>query len=219
MGKVMSWRWLMAGGLCFLVLTGCDKLKGAGESASKASPEEVIQQAAGPAGLEGRQSGGANPHGQSGAAPAAGKAGEADFGAALSKEKSAPAISSPMSDVSPGSSKSVVPFADLKVAKASGANAYTVAELFANGASLNGKKVKIRGQVVKFSPQIMGKNWLHLQDGTGEPMKNTHDLVVTSAGKAEKGDTVVVEGVLSANKDFGAGYSYVVIVEDAAIGR
>lgn len=119
----------------------------------------------------------------------------------------------------PGSGKAVVPFADLKIAKASGGNAYTVADIFAKGASLNGKKVKIKGQVVKFSPQIMGKNWLHLQDGSGDPKKNTHDLVVTSMNKAEKGNTVTVEGVLAANKDFGGGYKYAVIVEDVTITR
>jgi len=172
-------------------------------------------------GLEGKMPAAAvGPHGQGEAAAGPGKGG-GDFNAALGKESSggAPAGGPAMGEASPGSGKAVVPFADLKVNKATGANAYTVAELFAKGASLNGKKVKVKGQVVKFSPQIMGKNWLHLQDGTGETAKNTHDLVVTSAGKAEKGETVTVEGVLAANKDFGAGYTYVVIVEDAAIRR
>jgi aspartyl/asparaginyl-tRNA synthetase len=124
-----------------------------------------------------------------------------------------------MTDPSPGSGKAVVPFADLKIAKAAGATGYTVADIYGKAASLNGKKVKIKGQVMKFSPQIMGKNWLHLQDGTGDPQKNTHDLVVTSANKAEKGDTVTVEGVVAVNKDFGAGYKYAVIVEDVTITR
>ena len=147
------------------------------------------------------------------AAPAA--AGE-DFGAAMQKEGGAGTASE---QAPPGSAKAVVPFADLKVAKATGGNAYTVADVFGKAASLNGKKVKIKAQVVKFSPQIMGKNWLHLQDGTGDSAKNTHDLVVTSAGKAGKGDIVTVEGVLAANKDFGGGYKYAVIVEDVTITR
>ena len=151
--------------------------------------------------------------GSAAAAPAAKPAATGDgFGTAMQKESGAPATT-------PGSGKAVVAFVDLKIAKASGENAYTVADGFGKAASLNGKKVRIKGQVVKFSPQIMGKNWLHLKDGTGDPQKNTHDLVITSAGKAEKGDTVTVEGVLAMDKDFGAGYKYAVIVEDVAITR
>ena len=144
------------------------------------------------------------------------------FGAAMQKEGGpAPAASAPAAsgETAPGSGKAVVPFVELKVAKASGENGFTVADIFGKAASLKGKKVKIKGQVVKFSPQIMGKNWLHIQDGSGDPLKNTHDLVVTTAGKAEKGDIVTVEGVLAVDKDFGAGYKYAVIVEDVAITR
>ncbi|OGQ86910.1 MAG: hypothetical protein A2512_12400 [Deltaproteobacteria bacterium RIFOXYD12_FULL_56_24] len=159
-------------------------------------------------------SGLAGKGGNAAAKPAA--AGE-DFGAAMQKEGGAATAGA--EPVSPGSAKAVVPFAELKVAKATGGNAYTVADVFGKAASLNGKKVKIKAQVVKFSPQIMGKNWLHLQDGTGNSAKNTHDLVVTSAGKAEKGNIVTVEGVLAANKDFGGGYTYAVIVEDVTITR
>lgn len=166
--------------------------------------------------------GAAAPAMNTGAAPAAKPAAGGGFGAAMQKEGGgAPAASAPAApaEASPGSGKAVAPFADLKIAKATGGNAYTVAEAFGKAAGLNGKKVKIKGQVVKFSPQIMGKNWLHLQDGTGDPKKNTHDLVVTSAGKAEKGDTVTIEGVLAVDKDFGAGYKYGVIIEDAAVTR
>lgn len=144
------------------------------------------------------------------------------FGTAMQKEAGGTPAASPHGaapEVTQGSTKAVVPFVELKVAKATGENAYTVSDIFSKAAKLNGKKVKIKGQVVKFSPQIMGKNWLHLQDGTGDPQKNTHDLVVTTAGKAEKGDTVTVEGVLAVDKDFGAGYKYAVIVEDVAITR
>ena len=63
----------------------------------------------------------------------------------------------------------------------------------------------------------MGKNWIHLQDGTGNPMQNSHDLVVTSAETVEVGSIVTIEGTLAAEKDFGAGYKYDAIVEDAAI--
>lgn len=94
---------------------------------------------------------------------------------------------------------------------------YTVAQLFAQGAALNGQVVKVKGKVVKFSPNIMGKNWLHLQDGTGNAANKNNDLVVTTKQSVAKGDQVLVSGILTANKDFGAGYSYAVIVEEASL--
>ena len=124
-----------------------------------------------------------------------------------------------MNTATGGSSKAVVPFNELKIDKASGDNAYTVGELFAKKQELNGKPVKIRGKVVKVSKNIMGKNWVHLQDGTGNPMDNTHDLVITTSEVPEMDDVITVSGVLEADKDFGAGYVYSVIVEDAQINK
>ena len=121
------------------------------------------------------------------------------------------------SQSSGGSDRATVPFKDLKVEKSTAQNGYTVGELFEKAASLNGQKVTVKGQVVKVNPNIMGRNWIHIQDGTGDPAKSTHDLVVTSAGIAEKGAIVSVEGILAADKDFGSGYSYDVIVEDAIL--
>lgn len=116
-----------------------------------------------------------------------------------------------------GSSKAVVAFAELKIDKAVGDNAYTVSEIFEKKAELAGKDIAIRGKVVKVSKNIMGKNWIHLQDGTGNPMTNTHDLVVTSATVPEADAIVTIKGKLEADKDFGAGYVYSVILEDVEI--
>ncbi|MEE8432052.1 MAG: hypothetical protein V3S16_12455 [Candidatus Desulfatibia sp.] len=116
-----------------------------------------------------------------------------------------------------GSSHATVSFTKLKVEKSTAQNGYTVGELFAKGASLNKQKVTVKGQVVKVNPDIMGKNWLHIQDGTGDLAKNTYDLVVTSADIAEKGAIISLEGILAADKDFGSGYRYDVIVEDAVL--
>ena len=91
----------------------------------------------------------------------------------------------------------------------------TVAEIFAGRQELNGKKVLLRGKVVKFMSGIMGKNWLHVKDGTGTP--GTDDLVVTTQIAAKVGDQVLVNGVLAADKDFGSGYRYDAIVEDADV--
>lgn len=104
-----------------------------------------------------------------------------------------------------------------KVEKASGADARTVAETWDQKAALQGKAVSIRGKVVKYSPGVMGKNWMHLQDGSGDPAKGTHDITVTTMDEATKGDTVTIKGVLRLNKDFGSGYSYPVIVEEAKV--
>jgi hypothetical protein len=100
-----------------------------------------------------------------------------------------------------------------KIQKAKGG--YTVEELYAKKDKLNGKKVSVRGKVVKFSPGIMGRNWIHLQDGTGK--QGTNDMTVTTNQTAAVGDTALVTGTLVTNKDFGAGYKYAVIIEDATV--
>ena len=66
----------------------------------------------------------------------------------------------------------------------------------------------------------MGRNWIHIQDGTGSPDDPTHDLVVTTSQDPEADwDIITVEGILAANKDFGSGYSYRVIIEEASINQ
>jgi hypothetical protein len=93
----------------------------------------------------------------------------------------------------------------------------TVADIYAQKAALAGKPVKVRGKVVKFSAGIMGKNWVHLQDGSGQPGSN--DLTVTTLATANIGDTVLVSGNLTVGKDFGYGYQYDVIIEDAKVTK
>ena len=118
---------------------------------------------------------------------------------------------------SSGSLGAIVPSADVNVHKATGANSRSVGECFDQAKDLNGTTVRVRGKVMKVSRQIMGKNWLHLQDGTGNPMKNQHDLVVTTLEEPKEGEVVTIEGVLAADRDFGAGYKYAVIVENAKV--
>lgn len=149
---------------------------------------------------------------------AAGKAMAADPHKGLNMEGAMMGgVPTAMTAGSGGSSTAIVPAAEVKVEKATGDNAQTVEECFANGEKLNDKKVQVKGKVMKVSKMIMGRNWIHIQDGTGNPMKNTHDLVVTSQDAPEQDSIVVVEGVLHANKDFGANYKYDVIIEDAVI--
>lgn len=90
-----------------------------------------------------------------------------------------------------------------------------IAELFAEKDALNGKPVVVRGKVVKFNAGIMGRNWIHIQDGSGAA--GTNDLTVTTAATATVGDVITASGTLATNRDFGGGYSYAVIVEDAAV--
>ncbi len=105
----------------------------------------------------------------------------------------------------------------IKVEKATGNSAHTVEELYTAKASLDGKEISVKGKVVKVSVGIMDKNWIHVQDGSGDPKEMTNNLVVTSQDLPKVGDIVVVNGTLRADKNFGGGYRYEVIVEEATI--
>ncbi len=91
----------------------------------------------------------------------------------------------------------------------------SIAELYTNKDNYVGKSIKIKGEVVKYSPEIMGKNWVHLQDGT----KNgaDFDITVTTSDVVKVGDVVTFQGDVAAKKDFGAGYFYEVIVENGKL--
>lgn len=92
---------------------------------------------------------------------------------------------------------------------------YTVAELFSRKAELKGKVVKVRGKVVKVSNEIMKTNWIHIQDGTGTA--GTRDIIFRAkTATANVGDVVLASGTLVTDQDFGYGYKYEVIVEDAS---
>jgi hypothetical protein len=91
----------------------------------------------------------------------------------------------------------------------------TIEELFSDRESVAGQEVAVRGKVVKSAIGIMGKNWFHIRDGTGAAGSN--DLTVTSDATAQVGDTLLVRGIVATDKDFGSGYKYELIVEDAEI--
>jgi hypothetical protein len=109
--------------------------------------------------------------------------------------------------------------ADVKVEKATGPNAKTVSEVWAQRSALAGKEVTVKATVVKVTPGVLGKNWFHLRDGSGSKEKKDNDLTVTTDGVAKVGDVVTVSGLVSIDKDFGAGYAYPVIVENAKLGK
>lgn len=91
----------------------------------------------------------------------------------------------------------------------------TVAGVFENRSDYAGREIEIRGIVVKVNKEIMGRNWIHIQDGTSSNGK--FDLTITSQDLAEVNDEVTFKGTISLNKDFGAGYFYDVIMEDASL--
>jgi len=103
-----------------------------------------------------------------------------------------------------------------KIDKATGAEGRTVLEVNQQGKQLAGKNVQVRGKVVKVSTNIMGRNWVHLRDGTGTA-GSSNDLLVTTTQAPKVGDVVLARGVVRVNADFGSGYSYPVLLEKATL--
>lgn len=91
----------------------------------------------------------------------------------------------------------------------------TIAELFSDMKAYKGKTIRIVGEVTKFNPAIMERNWVHLQDGT--EYEGKYDLTATSIERFEVGTTVILEGVVALDLDFGYGYTYEVLLEKAKV--
>lgn len=91
--------------------------------------------------------------------------------------------------------------------------AIPIAELLKNKEKYNGKTIKVTGKCVKVNPMIMGRNWLHLIDASVEE----GDLTITTQEAIPAGAVVTLEGTISLNKDFGAGYRYDIIMENAIL--
>jgi hypothetical protein len=90
----------------------------------------------------------------------------------------------------------------------------SLAELFTNMSKYKDQKVKVTGQCVKVNNSIMGRNWVHIQDGTKKGEEN-YDLTVTTEEVVPVGMTLSFEGIIALDKDFGAGYRYDIIMEEA----
>jgi hypothetical protein len=91
----------------------------------------------------------------------------------------------------------------------------TIEQIYAEQAQLAGKHIHVSGKVVKVNNNIMGKNFLHIQDGTGA--EGTNDVAVTSQQSAEIGDQIAVDALVTVGKDFGYGYTYPVLLEEAKL--
>jgi len=97
---------------------------------------------------------------------------------------------------------------------------FSISEVFDKKAELSGKVIEVKGKIVKISQQIMGRDWVHIKDGTGTEQQQNNKLIFRAkhAGVAVD-DEVVAKGVLFTNKDFGYGYHYPVIVEDTLFSK
>jgi len=107
----------------------------------------------------------------------------------------------------------------IKVARADGAEGRTIAEVYAEKAALRDKSVAIRGRVVKFTSGVLGRNWVHVRDGSGSDVAKDNDITATTMDTAAVGDVVLIQGALHLDRDFGAGYSYSVIIEGATVAK
>ena len=106
-----------------------------------------------------------------------------------------------------------------KITKATGPNAKTVSEVITEMARLKDKPVVVRAQVVKVTSGILGKNWIHVRDGSGSASNGTNDILVTSKEQAAVGEIVTAKGTVRTGVDLGAGYTYAVLIEDAELRK
>jgi len=140
------------------------------------------------------------------------------FGSVAAPGPSVPSAPADMAAMHAGMAKSV-DVGNIKVARASGSDGRTVAEINAQKADLKGKTVVVRGKVVKFTPEVLRKNWIHLRDGSGSAADGSNDILVTTLDETKIGDVVLVKGVVQTDRDFGSGYSYKVVIEEAKLQK
>lgn len=139
-------------------------------------------------------------------APAAGAA-SADPGSGMSSAMAGPMGSAQEHMAAPAAG-------NVSVAKAEGADGKRISEIWTSRTTLKDTNVAVRGKVTKFISGIMGKNWLHIADGSGE-----NDITVTTNDTVAVGDVVLVKGTVHLDRDFGAGYRYPVIIEEATVTK
>jgi hypothetical protein len=118
-----------------------------------------------------------------------------------------------------GSAPQVPDVGDVKVPKAQGPDARTVAEVVGKKAELKDKTVTVRGKVVKLTSNVMGKNWVHLRDGSGSAADNTNDILVTTKDETQVGAVVVAKGIVRTDVNLGSGYAYKVLIDEAALQK
>ena len=124
-------------------------------------------------------------------------------------------IPHPIGILNTDSTKSVIEKAEVNIEATEGT--ISIAELYQNKEKYNNTVVQIQGKVTKFNPAIMNVNWVHIQDGTN--FNGEFDLTVTTLEEVQLEDIITVKGKVILNKDFGAGYVYAVLIENATITK
>jgi hypothetical protein len=94
---------------------------------------------------------------------------------------------------------------------------HSIADVFAKRDAIKDTRIQVRGKVVKYTAGILKRNFIHLQDGSGSETDKTHDLTVTTQDPTEIGKIITVEGTVIADRDFGSGYFYSVILEESKV--
>jgi len=140
-------------------------------------------------------------------------------GVPINTPKAAAAAPAPKAAVPARRAGKPLPLSIEKVARAKAPNSFTVAQLYAKKTKLEKKPIVVRGRVVKVSPRILKRNWIHIQDGSGTEAKKNNNLVITSTELPEVGDLVTAKGTLYNNLDFGSGYRYGVLIEGAHFSK
>jgi hypothetical protein len=138
---------------------------------------------------------------------------DSTFVNAINGTSSNKVIPSDNTELNKQAAKPILEKENINIAKGEGI--ISVAELFKNKEVYANKIVKVKGKVTRFNPAILNKNWIHLQDGT--EFQNNFDITATSNFEAKVGDIITLEGTVFLNKDFGAGYVYKVIIENAVL--
>lgn len=117
-----------------------------------------------------------------------------------------------------GVKQGTTPALGAPLAKAEGREGRTIAEIYEQRDKLKDATVAVRGKVVRVNSGIMGRNWVHVQDGT-RSSSGAHDLTVTTQEPVQIDQVIVLQGTLGLDRDFGAGYRYPVILEGASVRK
>ncbi len=215
----MKMQWLLvlgvvgAGGAAFLLRAPGDA-KIAGETKERPIPESAVAALQGSDELRGH-AGGQLPSGHPDIGGQGSPMGPADPGSQMPDDDTHRGLAAKQPSGAPAAAATVPGPEPGQIELAPGPNAKRIAELFKQRKSLEGKVVRVRGQVVKIAEGIMGTNFVHLRDGTGTVESSDNDLTVTMDEVPLMGHVVIVEGAVKVDYNLGAGYSYPVLLEKA----
>ncbi len=106
-----------------------------------------------------------------------------------------------------------------KIEPTSGENGGTIASLFSRRDQLTGKLVRVRGAVVRVTPGVQGRTYLHLSDGSGSAQEGNSDLAATTSATPTKGEVVTLEGTLNTDVDVGTGSPYPILLENCKVTK